>query len=260
MNILFTICGRAGSRGFKNKNLKRMNGVPLAYYTLAAIQGYAEQHLENTVRVAVNTDSEPLIRLIEGQTALDVCFIRRKQALAGDAVPKVAVIQDTYRQLADTRPDVVIDLDITSPYRSIADIEHTVDEFTAGQYDIVFSVVQARRSPYFNMVEKKDDGYYRKICQSSYTARQQAPQSYELNASIYAYSPDFLSAEIEKTILDYRCGIVIMPDYLVLDIDSEEDFEMMQYLHSYYCQRDAGLNEVFVLAGQIQHTAQESVR
>lgn len=245
MNILFTICGRAGSKGFKNKNLKEMNGVPLAYYTLAAIIGYSEKHPENNVRVAVNTDSEPLKQLIEKQKALPICFIERKEELAGDVVPKVAVIQDTYRQLMDDNPDVVIDLDITSPYRSISDIENIITEYSKGVYDIVFSVVQARRSPYFNMVEQKEDGFYKKICQSSYTARQQAPQSYELNASIYAYRPQFLKGKIEKTILDYKCGVSIMPDYLVLDIDSEEDFEMMQYLHSFYCKQEAGLDEVY---------------
>jgi len=39
-----------------------------------------------------------------------------------------------------------------------------------------------------------------------------------------------------------------MPDFLVLDIDSEEDFEMMQYLHRFYCSKDRGLNEVFMIA------------
>ena len=65
MNILFTICGRAGSKGFKNKNLKEMNGVPLVYYTLAAIKGYKEKHKENMVEVAVNSDSIPLIDLVK---------------------------------------------------------------------------------------------------------------------------------------------------------------------------------------------------
>jgi len=116
-------------------------------------------------------------------------------------VPKVAVIKDTYMQLKNDCPDVVIDLDITSPYRRVDDIENIVAEFSRGTFDIVFSVVQARRSPYFNMVEKKEDGYFRKICKSDYTARQQAPQSYELNASIYAYNPLFLGGKIDKTIL-----------------------------------------------------------
>lgn len=251
MNILFTICGRAGSKGFKNKNLKEMKGVPLAYYTLAAIRGYSARHPENNVRIAVNTDSEPLKQLIEKQSALPIRFIERREELAGDVVPKVAVIQDTYQQLNGSCPDVVIDLDITSPYRRVVDIENIVTEYSKGIYDIVFSVVQARRSPYFNMVEKKEDGFYKKICQSSYTARQQAPQSYELNASIYAYKPQFLDETIDKTILDYKCGISIMPDFLVLDIDSEDDFDMMQYLHEFYCKQDSGLREVYSLAREM---------
>ena len=66
-----------------------------------------------------------------------------------------------------------------------------------------------------------------------------------MNASIYAYSPDFLRNEISKTIIEYNCGISLMPDYLVLDIDSEEDFQMMQYLHEYYCEQDDELKRVY---------------
>ena len=143
---------------------------------------------------------------------------------------------------------MIIDLDITSPIRRIEDIENIIEEYRTGIYDLVFSVVEARRSPYFNMVEKKADAFYRKICVSNYTARQQAPKSYEMNASIYAYSPEFLQSSIDKTILDYNCGISVMPDFLVLDIDSEEDFQMMEYLHQFYCTHDSGLKEVFEIA------------
>ena len=230
-----------------------MNGVPLVYYTLAAILGYKEKHPENTVFVAVNTDSEPLKELVKKQDRFQALFIDRKQELAGDIVPKVAVIKDTYEQLAHIMPDIVIDLDITSPYRRVGDIENAISVLAEGKYDIVFSVVKARRSPYFNMVELKSDGYYRKICQSSFSARQQAPQSFELNASIYAYNPEFLSGTIDKTILDYRCGISIMPDFLVLDIDSEEDFEMMEFTHSYYCKKDKKLDEVYQTAKKMLH-------
>ena len=58
MNILFTICGRAGSKGFKNKNLKKLNGIPLVYYTLSVIRLYMDKHMENQVTVALNTDSK----------------------------------------------------------------------------------------------------------------------------------------------------------------------------------------------------------
>lgn len=251
MNILFTICGRAGSKGFKNKNLKEMNGVPLVYYTLAAIKAYKDVHLENNVYVAVNTDSSELIEIIKKQNSInDIYFVERKPEYASDNAPKVDVIRDTYITLKSLALfDVIIDLDITSPLRTVRDIENIIAEFISGKkYDVVFSVVTARRSPYFNMVEKKTSGYYGKICNSGFTARQQAPQSYELNASIYAYSPNFLNSDIDKTLLDYNCGIIEMQDYLVLDIDCEKDFQMMQKLHKYYCSIDSDLEEIYNFA------------
>ncbi len=36
--LLVTICGRAGSKGFKNKNLKTFCGKPLAHYSLSALE------------------------------------------------------------------------------------------------------------------------------------------------------------------------------------------------------------------------------
>lgn len=246
MNILFTICGRAGSKGFKNKNLKKLNDIPLVYYTLSVIRLYMDNHPEENITVALNTDSRELQQLIKDQNIVaNVMMAERKDDLAGDVAAKVKVIQDTYFQCRDKSDfDVIVDLDITSPMRRLCDVEAAIDNLISDQTcDLVFSVVPARRSPYFNMVEQKDT-YYRKICQSQYTARQQAPVSYELNASIYAYNPKFLANEIDKTILDYNCGIIVMPDYLVLDIDSEEDFEMMEMLFGYFLKKEQKLREI----------------
>lgn len=247
MNILFTICGRAGSKGFKNKNLKKMNGVPLFYYSLAIIKLFSTHHPDYRIVTALNTDSVELKAMASNQIFVeDIRIIDRKYALAGDKVAKVDVIKDTFLEvLEDNKFDVVVDLDLTSPLRGVEDVEKAIDEFMSNEnYDLVFSVVPARRSPYFNMVEKKD-GYYRKICASNYVARQEAPVSYELNASIYVYNPEFLRGEIKNTILDNRCGISVMRDYLVLDIDSEEDFVMMEFLHNYYCEHDPTIKEVY---------------
>lgn len=248
MNILFTICGRAGSKGFRNKNLKVMNYVPLIFYTLAAIRIYKDRHPEDRIFTALNTDSKQLMDLVCRQTIFPfISLVGRKKTLAGDAVAKIDVIKDTYLAMKQNgNIDVVIDLDITSPMRRLCDIENVLAEYRDNkECDLVFSVVQARRSPYFNMVEKKTSGYYGKICSSDCTARQQAKAVYELNASIYAYRPAFLDSEIQKTILDYKCGIVVMPDFLVLDIDSEEDFKMMEYLYQYYCRHDEDLKLVY---------------
>ena len=74
MNILFTICGRAGSKGFQNKNLKEMNGVPLLYYTIAAIRLFMDNHKEDNIIVALNTDSIQLQELVERQNIIENIF------------------------------------------------------------------------------------------------------------------------------------------------------------------------------------------
>lgn len=251
MNILFTICGRAGSKGLKNKNLKLLNGIPLVYYTLSVIKLYQQKHKEDHVMVALNTDSKELIKVVEEQDFIKEIFIaEREEKLAGDAAPKVEVIQSTYKQF-DKECDAVVDLDITSPIRRLIDVENAINKLKGDlDCDVVFSVVPSRRSPYFNMVEYKDK-YYKKICQSNYTARQQAPKTYEMNASIYAYNPQFLKKEINKTLLEYNCNIVEMPDYLVLDIDSQEDFQLMEILLKVFSKKDKKLNEVISYTTQI---------
>ena len=119
MNILFTVCGRAGSKGFKNKNLKEMRGVPLVYYTLASIKGFMDYDPQHNVTVALNTDSRELAGLVEKQRMLDVIKVERRKELAGDVVSKVEVIKDTFLSFQDKKYDIVVDLDITSPVRRV---------------------------------------------------------------------------------------------------------------------------------------------
>ena len=232
-----------------------MNSVPLVYYALASIRLFCNAHPDYGITVALNTDSKELKRLVEKQKYIpNIAYVWRKDSLAGDKVPKVEVIKDTYMELKKSKFfDIIIDLDITSPMRREVDIENVVNIYLSNpEYDLVFSVVKARRSPYFNMVEKRGE-YYKKICGSAFTARQEAPASYELNASIYAYRPNFLETDIDKTILDYKCGISIMPDFLVLDIDSEEDFRMMEILYIHFCEEDIGLEEVYEMAKNMKN-------
>ena len=49
--LLITICGRAGSKGFKNKNLKNFCGKPLVYYSLSAAELFIKNHPELAARV-----------------------------------------------------------------------------------------------------------------------------------------------------------------------------------------------------------------
>ena len=57
MKILFTICGRAGSKGIHNKNIKTFCEFPLPLYSLSALDLYLTKHPECDADIALNTDS-----------------------------------------------------------------------------------------------------------------------------------------------------------------------------------------------------------
>jgi len=250
MNILFTLCGRAGSKGVKGKNARDFMDVPLCWFSLAGVALYIEKYKKDGdhIDVALNTDSAPLIQLIEQADALPVMIHRRDASLGGDRVPKVAVIRDSFlRAMTETGIDydMVVDLDITSPLRRLKDIRNAIEK-KAGRddVDVTYSVTAARRNPYFNMA-KEVDGYFSTAIPSHYTARQQAPVVYDMNASIYAYSPRALREKDAEAFFDNHCDAIVMPDTGILDIDSEEDYELMQVIARHLFNNVEGYKEIY---------------
>ncbi|MBQ9959878.1 MAG: acylneuraminate cytidylyltransferase family protein, partial [Oscillospiraceae bacterium] len=61
--LLITVCGRAGSKGFKNKNLKTFCGKPLLYYTLSAAELFSKANKDVQADICLNTDSPELAEL-----------------------------------------------------------------------------------------------------------------------------------------------------------------------------------------------------
>jgi len=233
LNILFTICARAGSKGIKNKNIKKFLDYPLSYYTLSVIDLYQKHHHENNCDIVLNTDSKELISMILNEVSMEIEVIERESSLGKDDTPKINVIRDCLFKISAKKQinyNMVIDLDITSPLRTLSDLENLIKEKNKDNNDVVFSVTNSRRNPYFNMVKKGEKGYERAI-QSKFNARQEAPEILDMNASLYAFSPNFLNESMNM--FDVPCGIIKMKDTGILDLDSEDDFELMQVIARY---------------------------
>lgn len=259
MNILFTVCARAGSKGFKNKNLKIFLGYPLLYHTLAAIEGYSKKYgMQHHIDTCISSDSPALLDLSSRQDRIPLQLIMRSPKLSGDNVAKMEVIRDCLLQ-TEARTgicyDMVVDLDLTSPLRTVKDVQNAIAEKqNRPDTDVIFSVVPSRRNPYFNMVIG-DGAYFRSVLASNFTARQQAPAVYDMNASIYAYAPHFLKAEPLGLLLEGKCGVIQMRDTAVLDIDGEEDFLLMEAIASYLLPTWEGYAEIYERIKQFDGTA-----
>ena len=232
--ILFTVCGRAGSKGMRSKNITPFLGKPLVHYTLKFIDNFIRDYQNSyEIDAIVSSDSEFLL-----SNADEFPYIMKRDrdvALAQDDTPKVPVIQDAVLKAESEKKkkyDLVIDLDITSPLRKNGDVLNAIklcdDEYK--NYDLIFSAVPARRNPYFNMVELIDGGYAKKIKDSNFVCRQQAPSVYDMNASIYCYKRESLINKLKKSTFEGISGLVEMEETYVIDIDHEEDFEILEIL------------------------------
>lgn len=232
MNLLFTICGRCGSKQVKGKNVRPFLGIPIYLYTYAAIELFGEDHGRTLGSPTVGVSSDDPV-LLAGLSRLPRTVpVLRPHELADDAAPKFAAIDHCFRAVqAQGFPpfDYVLDLDITSPLRRVEDILATIALSERDRsLDCVFTGVPARRNPYFNMV-KVEHARATKALPSSFTARQQAPAMFDMNASVYCYR--VASWNVFRTSpLDGTCGLTQMIDTGILDIDSEHDFEFLEVI------------------------------
>lgn len=128
-----------------------------------------------------------------------------------------------------------------SPLRTIDDIENVFNLHIKSGADVTTTVASSRRNPYFNQVKRTPNGV-KKVIESEYTARQQAPEVYDMNVSIYAYKPEYLATG--KGVLEGYCEVVEMYDTAVLDLDKEDDFELMQIIAEYLYAHKIRFSEV----------------
>lgn len=246
-SVLITICGRAGSKGFKNKNLKTFLGTPLVYYTAAIAEDFKKRLAEECeTTICLNTDSKDLQKLVNNKYK-NIELIDRAEELGGDKVPKMAVWHnslDIIESRINKKFDYVIDLDITSPLRQIDDVVNAFKtKLSRSDCQLVYSVCESRRNPYFNMV-KLENGFASKFAQSNFTTRQEAPSVYDMNASIYVIDAEYLRNDKENMLLNAKSTIYEMYDTAVLDIDSEQDFEMMEVIAKYLFEKKTSFFEI----------------
>ncbi len=248
--ILITICGRAGSKGCKSKNLKSLLGVPLVYYPVAAARYLKENISDAEFDICVNSDSDDLISLARSADS-SIEPIHRPDSLSGDTIGKLEVFKHsllTMEERYGKKYDYLLDLDITSPLRSLESAVGVIKTMRSRpDAELTLSVCPSRRNPYFNMLVEKGD-FVEKVIKVPMEARQQAPRVYDINGSIYILKSSFVRSDEPHLILDAKTVIYEMPDTAVLDIDSEEDFEFMQLVASYLFEKRPELKAAYEAA------------
>ncbi|MEJ7694374.1 acylneuraminate cytidylyltransferase family protein [Daejeonella sp.] len=231
MNSLITICARGGSKGIPGKNIKMLNGFPLLTYTINVAKQFAKVHGSD---IAVSTD-DSAIQAVAADYGIYNDYSRPAH-LATDTAGKIDTIRDLLNFQESRQSityDFILDLDVTSPLRTLEDLLNAQKLLFADKYAVnLFSVNNAARNPYFNMVEKKENNYYNLVKgQPGVMTRQTAPLVYDLNASFYFYKRQFFTLDLKNVFTD-KSLIYLMP-HICFDLDHSIDFEFLDFLLKY---------------------------
>ena len=225
MKILCTICARAGSKGVANKNLRLINNKPLIVYSIE--QAIATKLFD---QIVVSSDSKEIreIALANGAT---FC-VDRPAELATDTAPKLPAIKHCVENAEEKfgQFEVIIDLDATAPLRESSDIIGALELLQSAKADNVITGTPAHRSPYFNLVETDVNGIVSlsKPPANVVARRQDSPQCFDMNASIYVWRRQALFAN--ENLFTSNTRLFVMPRERSLDIDSQADFEMVEWM------------------------------
>lgn len=219
------IFARGGSKGLPGKNIRPLLGKPLIAWSIE--HALAVKRIE---RVFVSTDSEE-IAAVAREYGAQVPFIRPPE-LARDDSPEWLAWRHALNYLLEkdgALPEVMVSVPTTAPLRSPIDIENCLDEYQKGDADMVVTVTDAHRSPYFNMVKIQPDGTVGLVIppRSAIVRRQDAPEVYDMATVAYVIRPEFVMTH--NATFEGRVRAVHVPTERAIDIDTMLDFQMAEY-------------------------------
>lgn len=228
MKAIAFIFARGGSKGLPGKNIRPLAGKPLIAWSIE--HALAVKRIE---RVIVSTDSEEIAAVARVHGA-EVPFIRPAE-LARDDSPEWLAWRHALNYLQETDgvlPTAMVSVPATAPLRSSIDIESCLDEFEKGDADIVITVSDAHRSPYFNMVKTNEDGTVGLVIppRSAIARRQDVPVVYDMATVAYIARPEFILTK--NAVFEGRVRAVKVPMERAVDIDTLLDFQMAEYFLS----------------------------
>ena len=224
MKPICLICARGGSKGVPNKNIRIVSNKPLIAHTItSAINSKLFSH------VVVSTENKNIAQISKKYGA-EVPFIRPKN-LALDTTPVGDVFIHAIKKLYSLgyEFEIFVNRDCTVPFIKNTDIKKTIDLLKNKKCDAVYGVYRQHLNPYFNMMEKNNEGYLRlsKKLKKRPKSRQKAPIVFQLNGLFTFDAKKFLNQG--DPIMANALPHEISPESGLM-IDTEIEFKIAEVL------------------------------
>jgi len=218
--ILSLVVARAGSKGLKNKNIKKFSEKPLISWSILASK--KSEYIDYTL---VSTDSKKIIR-ISKSLGVNAPF-KRPKALSLDNSAIKDVIYHSLKWLKKNKLkfDFLILLQATSPLRTAKHIDNSIKYYFKHSKKKIDTMVSLTKAPIKTDWLMETKGIYAKFalnkCKNNKFFKRQNLQQYFIpNGAIYfANINKFNGNFFTKNTIYYE-----MEKRVSIDIDSIQDF------------------------------------
>ena len=207
------------------KNEKLLLCKPLLAYSIEIAA-----KIKSIDKVFVSTEDQKIASIAKKWGAN---VIKRPKNLAMDNSPEWLAWEHAIDWVEDKgeRFDIMISLPATSPLRNENDVMACLQKLDK-KTDVVVTITSTTRSPWFNMVREKENGFIELVSKSDkiYTRRQDTPIIYDMTTVAYVTRPKYIKKA--KSVFEGKVKGVMIPIERALDIDTDFDFKIAEFLLS----------------------------
>ena len=230
-NITAFIFARGGSQGIKKKNLQIIGDKTLLEHSISIAK-----KVTRVSKVVVSTDDKEIADIALNSGAM-VPFLRPSK-LATNKASEWRAWQHAIKEmrLIGESVDIFLSIPTTSPLRSVMDIDNCLDKLEDNNTDIVITVRESERSPYFNMVTLDNNLKAQLVINRDYHRRQDAPEVFDITTVAYAAKANYILES--NGIFEGNVVASIVPIERAIDIDSQFDLDLARFLYKQKNKKD----------------------
>lgn len=219
MKTIAFIPARGGSKGILKKNLKMFAGEALLTWSVK--QALLSKKIDE---VYVSSDDDEILDKAANDGAR---VIKRPCEIAGDYSTVEEAVLHALESVSPQEEKQIFLLQPTSPLRKIDDLDKALEVFTKGGFDSLFS---ASKLEDFLIWSKDEEGNLNSLNYDYHNRgrRQERQEQLVENGSIYIFKSQMFKKE--KNRLGGKIGIFWMDFWQALEIDTVEEFELVEML------------------------------
>ena len=223
MKTFAFVFARGGSKGVPGKNIRNFSNQPLLAYSLEIAK-----KIHEISSIFVSTEDLQIAKIAKIWGAI---VIDRPVELAQDESSEWLAWQHAVEWVKEHHGDFdrFVSLPATSPLRNENDVQACLNALD-DETDMVITTTETNRSPWFNMVRVGEDNHISLLFEGGkkFVRRQDVPKAYDMTTVAYVTRPSFIM--LESGILNGRTKAVMIPTERAIDIDTEFDWEIAEYL------------------------------